>query len=284
MKTILCPTDFSANATNAIEYAANLSLKFQSKLIILHVFETPMMNSEVPLTIIKNAGEEIRNSAGKKLKTLVGKILKINKSAMVETLLVEGSPSTKIVEIAQKKNVNLIITGTTGHSKLARLILGSTTSGLLHYSDCPVLCIPKESTFNGINKIVYATDLHEDNIGAAISITNLARLFDAEIIFVFIDDKHLIHEEQKVKEMANKIRKRVKYPKISGYICNSSNVSKGLEYFLKKHKAELLVMFTHKDHFSGLFFNQSVTRMVSHQTKVPLLSLKISEKTIIDLE
>jgi nucleotide-binding universal stress UspA family protein len=282
MKTIVCPTDFSKISTQAIEYASAIGNDFKSEVILLHVYEAPTLYSDLPMEAIRNQEEDYKTNAKDKLEKLVLKLKKKYKDVNFETHLIEGERALEINSFAKKRNADMIVIGKTSESKIKRLLLGSTAAAIIGKSDCPVLCIPPDNEFKQIKKIVFATDLHEDNIGSAHSITSFAAHFNAEIIFVFVDDEHMIHSDEKINEMTQKIKKRIKYPKMSGYISKSTSISKGIEYFLEKNKADLLVMFTHSRHFPGSVFNQSVTKIISYKTKIPLLALKISESPIMD--
>lgn len=278
MKLIVSPTDFSANASNAVHYAAALAAESGSYLLVVHAYEPPIMYSEAPLTSIGNAANQLRELAMDKLKKLVNKLSKAHPDLRCEAEVIEGLAHEKLTDFASKKGADLMVVGTTGMSKLQRLLMGSTTARLIRDAHCPVLCVPKGATFKSMSKLVYATDLHEDNVSAANGIIPFAKHFDAEIIFVFVDDKHLLHDDEDVAKMTEKIRKRVKYPKISGYISKNTSITKGIEYFLKKKPADLLVMFTHGRQFPDSMFNQSVTNVVSHQTNIPLLTLKVPDR------
>ena len=159
--------------------------------------------------------------------------------------------------------------------------MGSTTARVIRDAQCAVLTIPKGVKFNGIKRMVYATDLHDDNIRAASMVIPFASVFDAELAFVFVDDKHLLHDDISVERMTKKIKSRVKYKKLSGYIAKNTNISKGLDYFLKKNPSDMLVLFTHERHFIDSLFNQSITRLVAHQSNLPLLSVKYTDRPLV---
>lgn len=239
------------------------------------------MFSNAPLTRIEHAAEQIKENAEKKINQLITKLKVSHKKVSFEAITLDGLPGEKLLEVAAKLNVDLIVMGSTGTSKLERLLIGSTTSKIIRDAPCPVLSIPKNAGFDGINKIVFATDLNEDNISSANMISIFAKKFNAEIVFVFVDDKHLLHSDDQISSMTLKIRKRVKYPKISGYVSKNTSITKGIEYFLKKKPADILVMFTHARHFPESMFNTSVTKMMSHQASIPLLALKYSDKPLL---
>ena len=284
MKLIVCPTDFSATSTNAIHYACGIAQNFHALIVFVHVYEAPVMYSEMPLTSIQFAGDQLKNSAEKKLQALVKKLSKQYKGLKFETIVTDGLSHDKVVKIAEELTADLIIMGATGTSKLERLLMGSTTARVIRDAHCGVLCVPSNASYSAIKKIVFSTDLHEDNIRSAMMITPFASKFKAEIIFLFVDDRHLLHDDVEVEKMTQKIKKRVKYPSLSGYVSKNTNVSKGIDYFLKKQPADLLVMFTHPKHFPESLFNSSITKLMSHQTKIPLLALKHEDKPIMSID
>lgn len=281
MNLILCPTDFSRNATNAIQYAAALANNISARLIIIHVYDKPVMFSDAPLTRIAAASAQIKANAEKKMKQLVAKLKTKYKNVAFEVLSKDGLPEEKLIKVAEKLGVDMIVMGSTGTSKLERLLIGSTTARIMRDAPCPVLSIPKNAIFDGIKKIVFATDLNEDNINSASMISIFAKKFDAEISFVYVDDKHLLHSDEQIAAMTQKIRKRVKYAKISGYVSKNTSVTKGIEYFLKKKPADILVMFTHARHFPDTMFNTSITKMMSHQANIPLLAMKHEDRPVL---
>ncbi len=249
MNLILCPTDFSKNATNAVRYAAALAEGISARVIIIHIYDKPVMFSNAPLTRIAHAEEQIKANAEAQMVKLVNQLKRKYKNVSFETMARDGFHAETLLKVAQKLTVDLIVMGSTGTSKLERLLIGSTTSRIIRDAPCPVLSIPKNAEFKGVNKIVFATDLNEDNISSASMISIFAKKFDAEISFLFVDDKHLLHSDEHISAMTQKIRKRVKYPKISGFISKNTSITKGIEYFLKKKPADVLVMFTHARHF-----------------------------------
>jgi nucleotide-binding universal stress UspA family protein len=60
----------------------------------------------------------------------------------IETILLNGYPSEKIVEFAEKENVNLIVIGNIGLSGLSKVkALGSVSRSVSESASCPVLIV-----------------------------------------------------------------------------------------------------------------------------------------------
>jgi hypothetical protein len=80
--------------------------------------------------------------------------------------------------------------------------------------------------------------------------------------------------------MISTIKKQVKYPKISGFVSQNTNITEGLEVFLKEHPADILVMHPQKHSLLESLFSKSVTKKMSFQTRVPMLVVKSSTKVL----
>jgi nucleotide-binding universal stress UspA family protein len=281
MKTILSLTDFSETADNAMKYAASLSESLASRLILVHVYETPVMYAEQSFATLLMADEQVQEASEKKLSGLKSGLQKIHPGLEIDYKFIEGGTPDQLVAIADDEKSDLIVMGTTAATKLERFLTGNTTEGMMQKAHCPVLCVPPDSKFNGIRRMVYSTDLHDDNLHAASSIASFAKYFDAEILFLYVDDRHIIHSDEKIEEMIAAIRTQIKYPKISGYISRDPHVDEGINYFLKKYPADLLVMFTHPKHFPASLFHRNLANTMSHQTTVPFLSIRSSTAPVL---
>ena len=59
----------------------------------------------------------------------------------VETSVLQGDPAEKIVELAQQRQADLIITGCRGFGKLKRLLVGSTSQKINQLAECSCLTV-----------------------------------------------------------------------------------------------------------------------------------------------
>lgn len=281
MKLILCPTDFSPSALHAARYACGLASTFKARIVLLHSFESAIMYSEMPFTSIKDADQQMQQAMQKKLNAQMQKLKREFKSLSFEIVIARGLSHQQIVKSAKKLKADMIILGATGTSKLERLLMGSTTAKVIRDAHCPVLSVPLHAEYSGIKKIVFSTDLKEDNVHSAQLLIPFAKKLNAEIAFLFIDDKNILHDDKEVEKIMGKIKKRIHYPALSGYISKYNSVSKGIESFLGKSQADMLAMFTHPKHFPESLFHSSMTQLMSHHTGIPLLALKKVDKSLI---
>lgn len=274
MKKIYAATDFSEGGNHAVKYAAEMAEAFKAQLFLVHVYESPMFyTAEMPYTAIETAENLAREDAEKQMNQLHKAVAKIHPGLEITPVIKRGISADGIAEVAETGGADLLVTGSTGAGVVERTLIGSTTTTLINKSKCLVLIVPHKARFKGIKSIVYATDLHERNIAAASQLLSFASDANAELVFLFIDNKIHSDSEQITEEMAQLIRTHVTYPKTSGYVCTDPDVMNGINLFIHKMKAEMVAMVTHKRSFPRMLWEKSLTKKFSYHPEVPLLVL-----------
>jgi len=135
-KTVLWATDGSESAARALAYALDLAEPDNAKLVVAHANETFVSRGRFPVLADES---ELREAIDLQVKTLRSGGL--NATFIVRTCAA-GHAARTIAEIAGEVGADLIVVGTHGHGRMAGLLLGSVTQGLLHTGVCPVLAIP----------------------------------------------------------------------------------------------------------------------------------------------
>ncbi len=271
MKTILVPTDFSANADKACQYAIALAKDLKAKIILMHAFETPTSYTSVSMMTIQMDYSTIHNSAISKLKNYYKKISKTAGKVEIQLVVQQGLASARIKELALEKKADLIVMGTAGAGAVTRFLIGSNTTRTIRNAPCMVLAIPPKAKYKGLKKMVYTTDLTAENLNHANALVPLAKNFNAEIIFLNVNNQFIEYDDKDLKQLISKIKHHISYPKTSSYVCTESNVLSGIDYFLKSHQADCLAVYTHHRSLLQSIFSFSVAKSLSFYTTVPLL-------------
>ncbi len=128
LSRVLCPTDFSASARQALLMIAGL--RGLSEIILLHVVDTGENEDEIKLGM-EAASREMENDAG----ILAGK--KISARCLVRA----GNPAREIARCADEEDVSLIAFSSFGRGWLGGLIPGSTAQEVARIASRPVLVI-----------------------------------------------------------------------------------------------------------------------------------------------
>ena len=145
--TLLVAVDFSLFSEEALAFASRLAAKLKAQLLVLHVIHDP---AEAPgfyaqkgkkkkfLKSMEEAAEEMMEEFLLKMRQVHPDIVPIKKA---KTLLVVGTPVTRIVEVAEKKQVGMIIIGSHGRTRLANLLIGSKVQQVIQLSPIPVTVV-----------------------------------------------------------------------------------------------------------------------------------------------
>ena len=145
--TLLVAVDFSPFSEEALFFAGRLAEKLKAQLLVLHVIHDP---AEAPgfyaqkgkkkkfLRSMEEAAEEMMEEFLLKMRQAHPNIEPIKKA---KPLLVVGTPVTRIVEVAEKKQVSMIIMGSHGRTGLAYLLAGSKVQGVVQLSSVPVTVV-----------------------------------------------------------------------------------------------------------------------------------------------
>ncbi|MGA7007655.1 MAG: universal stress protein [Nitrososphaeraceae archaeon] len=130
---ILVAVDGSETSSKAAKNAIDLAERYRADLIALYIVPPNIKSSEI-FDLAKENGQKIVDEV--KHEASAKKLI-----VQTEVLLDIGSVTKGIVEYAEKNNVNLIVLGTRGISGIKRMLLGSTASGVVTYSHCPVIVV-----------------------------------------------------------------------------------------------------------------------------------------------
>lgn len=270
LNVVLSATDFSDHGDNAVFYAAELAHAAEAELHILFIDEgSDRIFSE---TI---GSQEVIEAEREELRSLTRRIHDKHPKLIVHTSIRPGqSASASILRFAKLIHADIIVGGATSTNRLERFLMGSVISELITHSDIPVLCVPPESKYKQIEHIVYATDMNEENINASLRIVKLAESFDAELRFVHVDVNDEVDGSQMARDLVHRLREKIEYRKLSGYVLRSTEFQAGIEKFLRRHRADVVVMFTKSDANDKSVFSKSNTINFSLKAQLPLISLR----------
>ena len=141
---LLVPTDFSANATSALDYAVALAAKLDAKIHLLNVVGLQIFGAENGIAVTASMVDSIMDGNQQELDRLAN--ARSGKVAFGSTLLKTGDARKVIDATATEVGADLIVMGTHGRRGVSRLLLGSVAESVVRTAPCPVLLIRAEPT------------------------------------------------------------------------------------------------------------------------------------------
>lgn len=135
-RKILVGYDGSKAGNKAFDSALELAKNHNAELYVLTISRPPEIGDDVETeAVIENSREYHR-------KLLVPLRRKTDQAGVKGHFEVAvGHPAEQIISNADRHQVDLIVVGDRGHSKFARLLLGSVSKTVVQYADRPVLVV-----------------------------------------------------------------------------------------------------------------------------------------------
>ncbi|HGY08798.1 MAG TPA: universal stress protein [Oceanithermus profundus] len=128
---ILVPTDGSPCADKAVAFAIAEARRLGAGLTFLHVLYSP--STLVPPPEISEEEDEVLREAVKKAEA---------EGVFARGALVRGEHPVEAIVAESETGYDRIVMGRQGGGMLRRLLLGSTTAGVIQLAKVPVLVVP----------------------------------------------------------------------------------------------------------------------------------------------
>jgi nucleotide-binding universal stress UspA family protein len=284
IKQILVPIDFSENSIAAFQYALDLVEKLNKKaaenaeIKVIHVDDLPVI--KMPLGIIYS-DNTLETSMEKFVEENIiddqdTEGVVIRRKVNIETEVIYGTPASKIIEIAETEDYDLIVMGMVGKRTLGEIMMGSVATDVAQNAHCPVLLVPQGKHFKPIKNLAYACDFDNKSFKHPALVADVAKLFNAHVHLVFVKtlDKTRQNYATDLADMQDVFEVEAPLLKFNGYIVEEDDVFYGINNFSHEHKIDLLVTITKTRNFWKRLFHASVTKELAMYSELPLLIIK----------
>ena len=274
MKKILIATDFSVNASSAVRYGLNLAKVSGAEVILYNSFVTvPAIGIDggpgIMNETVTKAGMGTHQDSMNKM--IAGLSEDLVKGVEIDSIISSGDPVYHICEYVEKNDVDMVIMGTQGESRLEEMLFGSTTVEVMKQCKSPVLAIPPNTEYKGIEKIVYATDLEEKDIEVIEHLCDFATFFDSEVVIfhVFIEDNMTYQDE--ADYFNSMLHEKVHYNKLKKESVTYGNTHEAILDVVKKDLANMIVMREKDRGIFGRLFHVDMVKKINYHTTLPLM-------------
>ena len=283
MKKILVPTDFSKNAAVAAEVAADVASKYGADVILLHVIEEVTGGSfnvegQVSFDDMEDKlfNMKMIQKARKQLEKAVNdpKLKKVR----VDGELRIGNPFHGMRSIITEHKVDLVVMGTSGHTKAEEMLIGTNTEKVVRTSHCPVLTVNKKPATTDFKNIVYATAMSKDEEVFSRIVKKAQQTYNSTLHLVRINTPGDFQRDYVVKGYMEKFAKNLGLKNYTINVYNDLNVEEGIIRFADSINADMIAMATHgRTGFAHVLAGSMAEDVVSH-AKRPVLTFVVKHR------
>jgi nucleotide-binding universal stress UspA family protein len=141
IEKILFPLDFAEHYDTLLPWVSAFVGKFDATLYVLFVTQdlSSFASFHVPHGNIQSFQEQAEAAANKEMAATLKE--HFQKFPKLESRVLTGDPAAKIMELAKKEKIDLIIMGAHGRKGLERVFFGSVADKVVTNAPCPVLTI-----------------------------------------------------------------------------------------------------------------------------------------------
>lgn len=268
---IFYPTDFSKNAERALPFAAEIARQTGAKLTMFHANQDTMDFAPS----FEAAKEENIQGTSHLFDQLISKLKEDDKykNLNISTILQSGLPTTNLLDQITAQKPDLIVMGTKGATGNRNVLLGSVTTSIITKSEVPVLAIPNGSSLDQFDKITFATDFKEGDLGALLQTVDLAKIFDSAIDVLHVDEEQSMESEIKFRGFRELVKTQTDFNKIDFYSIQEYDFFTGATDYLADHSTSLLVMVRYKKTFWEKLAERNHSKEMAFYSKIPLMVL-----------
>ncbi|MES2647918.1 MAG: universal stress protein [Bacteroidota bacterium] len=265
MKTIIAPTDFTTVSLNAVNYAADMAIELNARLLLMHVVTISIPTiQELPVSDTAYFQE----NSEKQLNDLKTTILhRTNKAIEVSTLQLTGNFSYELKKTCLEIQPFAIVMGSHMPGMLERLLFGSATLNTMVNLPFSVMVIPGNLSYKPIKKIAFATDLKGIYNIPLEEIKTITRSLDASLSVVHVAlEGELAHESYAEKTL---LQHRLKEFNPHFHFIHAKSVEAGIEKFTAENSIDLLLLLPKKHNL----FHKSQSKQVIFHLTVPAMAI-----------
>lgn len=277
MKKILIPTDFSENSHNAIRYALEYYSDVPVNFYILHVSN---QNSN-----FKEEEQENFSDFNNEMQTVQGALTFLKEEIKAFQLLSKNQDhkffplheNLNLVEAIRKqvteKEIDYILMGTKGNSKINRSEIGSNTCDVITKVKCPILVIPENAKFSGIKNIAFLTDyncIYRNKVISTLSETLGLHRAPLRVLHIKAQNTSLTASQTDNKGFLHYFFKEIKH---SFHFVENKDLEIGIQDFVETWEISLVSIVAKNLNFIQRLLLRPALKTGSYTANVPFLVL-----------
>lgn len=276
MNNFIVPIDFSDASKNAARYAAHIAnLVPDVNIILYNVFDALEYGSDSsPL------GTDDEEDASRKaivelalgsVQTELATITKARISCVAEE---NNRFLDTLEEYVTKNNIQLIIMGITGSTRLGQIFMGSNTLNIVKRGIAPVIIVPPDAHSQSAKNVMLLTDFQDiENTIPIATVKSVLSLFQPRLHIVNVDHEHYVQVTDEYKAERAKLETKLAEFNPEFYFIRLFDFVEATNQFVKDNHIDLILTFPRKHSFLSNIFKTTSTTKLAYHSHVPIVAI-----------
>ena len=268
MKKFLVPVDFSDTSINAAKYAVALSKDISdAEVILYHVY------SHISFATLTSREEGSRQQVTEsELNEIKSKISEGNDN--ISIVAEEGSFVESLCDYALGNEIDMVIMGITGSSRITQVFMGTNTLNVIRHIDIPVMIVPLQATYTGLKKVVFTSDFKDvARTTPFVSLKRILDIFHPQLEILNVDSEHYVEltPEYKIEREAMEDKLGSYNPEFA--FLRSYDFLEGISSFVDTKEMDAIITVPRKHGFLSQLFKTSHTKKLAYHSRVPIIAV-----------
>ncbi|MFS8082162.1 MAG: universal stress protein [Ginsengibacter sp.] len=269
MKKFLVPVDFSDASINAARYAIQLTQNMEgSEIILYHVY------SKLSLSSLTSKDEGSRHRVSEDALEEVKQKVALTGVEHISVIAEEGSFLENLSDFTLGNGVAMVIMGITGSSRISQVFMGTNTLNVIRNIACPVMIVPPDAVYHGLNKAVLTSDFKDVARTTPFpSLKKILDIFHPELYILNVDSEHYVEltPEYKLERDAMEDKLGEYNPEFS--FLRSYEFLQGINDYVESRDIDVIITVPRKHSFLSQLFKTSHTKKLAYYSTVPIIAI-----------
>ena len=275
MQKLIVPTDFSDTSKNAARYAAQWAAEIgDSSLVLFHAFDPVTAGSDGSLMRDGDTDAQ-RDISLAALQNLKAELNRLAPSVPIVCVAEEGGLINNLEKLFHHHELDLIVMGITGATRLDQILIGSNTLRVVDQHFAPVKIVPPDATYRPIRRVIFCSDFRD--VAASTPVKTMRTLLDMlrpELHVVNVDKDHYVELTE-----AFKAEKRKMETMLEGYdpkftFMTLYDFVDSINLYAEDIQADLILTVPRRHGFLSGLFKTSHTKRLAYHSHIPVLAVQ----------
>jgi nucleotide-binding universal stress UspA family protein len=270
MKTIIVATDFSPAAANATRYAADMALTLQANLLLLHIYQVPIVYQELPMAMTEPS---LRQHIDREMLRVQAEVMERTMGRVAVDITTRlGQFFSELDQVCQEVRPYAVVIGSQGTSAIEHLFFGSHAVYAMKHLNWPLVTVPPHISFSAIKKIGLACDF--DHLMEVLPVNDIKRMvkeFHAELHILNTAKENDFNPD--IVFLSGLLKKLFAPVVPQFHFITSENPDEGIVNFAGEAKIDLLIVLPKPHGMLYQLIHKSNTKQLVLHSHVPVMAL-----------
>lgn len=280
IKNITVATDFSVTSRNAYRYAKGLAEKLDASITVITVKEHLIMVSDV--MTVPLPGDDNKSLVNDIKELIAEENEAINRPTVdgeVKIKIFKGDPVDVLSELSKEAETDLIIMGTTGLQDVLTKVIGSVSLKVANKAHCPVILVPRDTKWNPIEQIMYASNDESIEPNVIHEITDFAAKIKADLHFVNVRNFDPVFElKQNEVSWTNLFNSANPDSYFETHTIYGNDTVGELKKYSDENNINMIAFASKHRNFWGNLIHKSITENMALSTIIPMMVIHLDDK------